>query len=435
MFSERIRRYGFWTLDFFKGRKIYKEYIDIKRIMNLSKADLQNIQDDYIKELIHHAIDTTTYYKKRIHKDDDFSNIPVINKNIIKSHYLELQSDIYRDAKKHYMTTSGSTGTPFTMVQDMKKRRRVLADLIYFNELCDNPIGTKFIFFRVWTSQNKNSRLQQFAKNMIPINILYFTQENFEQIRQLLIKNRKIKTTLAYASTYEHLCKYIKKCGDASDKYHLHTVISGSEILEPEVKGMIADVFGCNVVSRYANEENGLIAQQCLDHDEFHINSASYKVEILSMNSDEPVHDGEVGRVVVTDLFNYAMPLLRYDTGDLAVKCDKAECGWGGEVLKNIQGRKVDVIYDTKGNPLTPHTWSVYMWKFNKLSQYQFIQEGQKDYVLKVNDSEQVYKDEEFVNCLIEVLGEDANISVVRVNEIPTLESGKFKKTVCNYQK
>ena len=93
------------------------------------------------------------------------------------------------------------------------------------------------------------------------------------------------------------------------------------------------------------------------------------------------------------------------------------------------------MIYDTHGRALTPHTWSVYMWKFDKLKQYQFIQNGAKDYVLKVNGAEGIYKKEEIDATLRGILGEDANIDIQFVDEIAVLNSGKFKKTVCNYKK
>ena len=74
------------------------------------------------------------------------------------------------------------------------------------------------------------------------------------------------------------------------------------------------------------------------------------------------------------------------------------------------------------------------MWKYEKLKQYQFIQEGQKEYVLKLNGAEGIYEDEEIRSYLKTVLGEDAEIRIEHVDGIPVLSSGKFKKTVCHYR-
>lgn len=435
MFTEWLRRKVFWMLDSWKHGEIGKEYHDIDRIMKMDLAGQKKIQEEYALQLIEHARNTTPYYQMCLKDIYDLKSCPVIDKNMIKNHYDDFQSAQYMDKPKHLMTTSGSTGTPFTMIQDMRKRHRVLAELIWFNQFAGIEVGDKFAYFRVWTERNRNSKLQQLMKNMVPLNILSFSDENFEKIRQVLKKDKRIKSALGYVSTYDYLVRYLDRCKDTGDMFHMHTVITGSEILEPEVKRHIQKTLGCNVVSRYSNEENGVLAQQCLSSNEYHVNSASYIIEVLKMESEETAEIGEVGRVVVTDLFNYAMPLIRYDTGDLAIKTEHSECGVQTELLENIQGRRVDVIYDTQGNPLTPHTWSVYMWRFDKLAQYQFIQEGEKDYILNVNGAEGIYRDQEFVEQLKEILGADAQVTINHVNEIPHLASGKFKKTVCNYKK
>ena len=214
--------------------------------------------------------------------------------------------------------------------------------------------------------------------------------------------------------------------------FHTRSFISGSEVLSMKSKKAIKERLGCKVIDRYSNEENGFLAQSGDMSEEFDVNIASFKIEILKEESDEPVGIGEMGRIVVTDLYSFAVPLIRYDTGDLAIKAAEKD-GWTTK-LKTIQGRRVDVIYDTEGKPLTSHTWSVYMWKYDKLKQYQFIQEDKKKYLLKVNGAKGIYEEEEMITHLKSVLGEDADIRIEHVDGIPSLASGKFKKTVCLYQ-
>ena len=351
-----------------------------------------------------------------------------------KESYEAFQSTEYKDKKIHKMSTSGSTGTPFVVNQDMNKRYRTLADIVYFNKISGQNLGDKYIFFRVWTDKNRKSKLEQWKQNLVPIDILHLDDESLEKIRTVLKKDKKINSTLAYASTYENLVNYLEKCKDTKDMFHIKTMFSSSEVLDFKTKKKIKDILGADVVDRYSNQENGIIAQSCKNGKEFHINTASYFVELLNLNNDEEAKDGELARIVITDLYNYAMPIIRYDTGDLAIKKGKSDCNWKTEVIKDIQGRQVDVIYDTKGDKLTPHTWSVYMWKFDKLKQYQFIQEDKNEYIMKINADKGVYTEQEILSTLKSILGEDANIRIEFVNEIPVLASGKFKKTVCNYK-
>lgn len=331
------------------------------------------------------------------------------------------------------MATSGSTGTPFVMDWDMGKRTRQLAELIYFNELAGQKLGQPYIYFRVWTDKNRKSKKELFMQNLTPVDILHLDDTVLEDIRQRLKKRPYINSCLGYASTYEHLVKYLRAKGDTPDMFHTKTFVSSSEVLSMKTKQMIKDTVGCRVIDRYSNEENGFIAQTGDRSDDFVVNISGFYVEVLKADSDEPCKIGETGRIVVTDLYGFAVPLIRYDTGDMAIKTAEKD-GWTTG-LKTIQGRRVDVIYDTKGNCLTPHTWSVYMWKFDKLKQYQFIQEDAKRYTLKVNGAEGFYTDEQFTEHLKSILGDDAEIIIEHVSGIPVLASGKFKKTVCLYRK
>jgi phenylacetate-coenzyme A ligase PaaK-like adenylate-forming protein len=129
------------------------------------------------------------------------------------------------------------------------------------------------------------------------------------------------------------------------------------------------------------------------------------------------------------------MPLIRYDTGDIAIWKKEPECDWHSQVFSSIQGRIVDFIYDTSGNKISPEAISAYMWPFDKLLQYQFIQESKNRYVLRVNGAEGNYEDAAFVDLYKGVLGKDAEIIIENVNEIPVLESGKRKNVVNLYKK
>jgi phenylacetate-CoA ligase len=217
--------------------------------------------------------------------------------------------------------------------------------------------------------------------------------------------------------------------------FNVNTIIGFGEAFPKSTHKKLRRVFNGNIVSLYSNQECGMLAQECVENREFHVNGASYHIELLKMDSDDPVSVGEHGRIVVTDLFNHAMPLIRYDTGDVGISKEEAECGWNSQVLSSIEGQKVDIIFDTKGNKKSPHKISVILEPFNKLLQYQFIQEDAKRYTLKLNGAEGHYEDAAFVDLLKDFLGKDAEIVIEHVQEVPVLASGKRKEVVCNYKR
>lgn len=426
MIGSWLRRNAFWTLDALKGGTVRRHYINIAQMMSGGTG----CEQQQLVKLLEHAKNTTPFYRGL--NAGNILDFPIVTKGDYKEHYNLFQSKLYLDKPLHNMFTSGSTGTPFKVNQDMNKRKRTLADIIYFNEICGQKLGDKYIFFRVWTDKNMKSKWEQFQQNLVPIDILHLDDASLENIRQILKKDKSINSTLAYASTYEHLVNYLEFHNDKPDLFHIKLLVSGSEVLDMQVKQRIKDTIGCSIIDRYSNQENGIIAQTKDLSDEFAVNIASYYVELLKIDSNDASSNGELGRIVVTDLYNFAMPMIRYDTGDLAIKCGTNH-GWVNK-FKAVQGRRVDTIYDTKGNKITPIAICNYMWEYTKLKQYQFIQEGEKQYIMKLNGAEGIYTKEEVEQMLKDILGSDAEIDIQFVNTIPVLASGKFKKTICNYK-
>ncbi|MEI4768792.1 hypothetical protein WAX74_03845 [Psychrobacillus sp. FJAT-51614] len=423
MVGKTLRGTVFWGIDALKGKTVKQHYNDIKQLMDSNAPNTKQLQS-----ICNHAYNTVPFYTPL--KLKDFSELPVITKTQYKEMYASFQSQKYLDNVYHQMSTSGSTGTPFTVNQDKVKRERTMAEVIYFNEIEGQTLGQKYMHFKAWSE--KKSTIERLKQNLVPIDILRLDEEALESIRGLLKTDKQINSCLAYASSYEVLCNYLFDKGDTPNMFHLNVIFSSSSLLKEETREKLEKIFDCPIIDRYANQENGILAQTKSNSRIFNVNRASYYIELLKLDSDEPAEAGELGRLIVTDLYNYAMPIIRYDTGDLAISDDLDRQNIS--TLRSIQGRLVDIIYDTQGNILTPHTISVHMKKYGRLKQWQFIQEDKNEYVLRVNGAEGIYNENDFVNSLKTILGEDANIEVKFVNEIPVLSSGKFKNTICNYK-
>jgi len=239
---------------------------------------------------------------------------------------------------------------------------------------------------------------------------------------------------LAYASTYDVLRDYffhqgITKINSAT----ITGIISGSEMLFDHTREMMRKVFNCPVYSRYSNQENGILGQDEDENNTFILNEASYIIEIFDMNGDHPINDGEIGRIVVTDLYNYAMPMIRYDTGDIGSIAYRRKNGIMKKCITNFGGRKVDVVYDSHGQCLSPHFITNKLWEFSEVKQFQFIQDDKDKYTIKINIEGDFTRRNEMEEMLITILGKDAKLNVEFVDEIPVLASGKRNYIVNEY--
>ena len=436
MLINYLRNILFWFLDSIKGGYIRKQIKEIKySVIHPESSNSENLKKKYIDKLLIHATNSTPYYSsyKNFNSIQDF---PVIKKVIIQQNFDKFQSTEYKDKDNFKVSTSGSTGVPFFLYQDKNKRRRNHSDVIYFLEESGFKIGNRLYELEVWRGHNEKDRLKAWLQNTIQFDISKLTDKRIESFIELLKNDKQSKKTmLGFASSYEMIAQYMERNNIFLDNLGLTSAVANSEYLNPYTKTTLGKHLNTQILSRYSSEEIGIIAQQTLNSpNSFVINHASYVVEVLQFDNNESVKPGEFGRIVVTDLFNFAMPIIRYDTGDIAKLGINDE---GVIQLDEIEGRKMDVIYDSDGNLISSFVVYTKFYKYyHLLKQYQFIQQSEKDYEVKLNLQGNTFAFEDDLIAIIKSdFGEDSNVTITYVDEIPPLSSGKRRKVVNNYKK
>jgi len=381
--------------------------------------------------LLNHAVSTSPFYKS-YKNNKTLTNFSVINKLIVKNNLSEIKSRIYIKKKKIKISTSGSTGTPMILFQDLNKRYRNIADTIYFAKRAGFKLGTKLIYMRVWTPKNKKGFFTAWMQNVKMLEVLNLDNEEISKLLQIL-QVKEEKGIISYASSLEAVCRYLDEIDSDPLDCNINSIISNSELLNEYTKSSVKKYFKSSIVSRYSNNENGILSQQIPgEGNEFEINWASFVIEILKFDEDKPVEPGELGRVVITDLFNYCMPLIRYDTGDIAcVENNDKDI----PVFKRVEGRKYDLVHNTMGNMVSGYAIAFIMYKYTNLNQYQFIQESKTNYILKLNPTQEFNEETQILSELKECLGNDSNIKIEYIQEIPVLSSGKRRVIINNFVK
>ena len=318
---------------------------------------------------------------------------------------------------------------PFKILHDKNKINRNTADTIYFLKKNNFRIGQKLAYLKIWNKVNHKSFLNRLFENIIPISVLNLSDQNIDKILHQLSSYNEEIGILGYPSALESLAKYINE-NNINIRFKTISITTQSEALDVIAKEQIERAFHCQVCSRYSSVEAGIIAQQLPEETNYTINSVSYFVEILALESDDRLQDGELGRIVITDYYNFAMPLIRYDTGDLGIKNKINTTEGNKEIFTIIEGRKMDTIYNTKGDIVSSFILTNGMWNYSELLQYQFIQLKKKKYLFKLNINKNFYRESELIEEYKGYLGLDAEIIIEFVNEIPLLESGKRKKVM-----
>lgn len=424
--GEVLRRVVFNGLDAAKGGKL-------KKLKEVNKREIvEGVTEDYrerrVQALLEYAKCHSPYYRENP-QWKTLSDFPVLTKGDFIENYDKILVDNSGEQGNLYrLSTSGSTGTPFTVLCDGDKMNRVNMNFISCMELNGFRMGMKRGEFRAWIKgKNTISMWKSFKNNLIMVDISNMGEEALEKICRD-IEKKKIQVLVSYSSALVALSQYLKKTGRDISKWKVEMIFSMGEALPDGTYDLLKEIFGFSPVRSYGNNENGFIAIQLDEEKEYTIDLYNFYTEILKMDSDEPAEPGELGRIVVTDYYNKTLPMIRYDTGDTGkMRIYKDEKGRVHGKFLEIYGRRGSLMYNCQGEPLSIHVFMNILLNFEGVVyQAKCIQWEKKKYELLINADREKLKIEEVLAAYRKYLGEEAQIQVTYVEEIPVQSSGKF---------
>jgi len=248
----------------------------------------------------------------------NWNEIPILTKKDIQRPFEEILS-VNSSKGLYYHNTSGSSGTPFVFAKNKKSHAKALA--LYLNRL--NRLGIDYgtdLQARFYGVPKKGiSYYKEIIKDRLAGRIRFpvfdLTDDRLNEILKSFAKNRFVyingytNSILLFANFLIRKNILLKDICPS-----LRCVIPTSEVCTSTHRELMEKAFGVEVFVEYGAAELDIIAMEDLSHN-FIVNNETLLVEILDEN-DKPVNPGEVGRVVVTSLFNEAMPFIRYDLGD-----------------------------------------------------------------------------------------------------------------------
>ena len=416
-----IREAAFWTLDGIRGGSVRKVYLQLREMRDQSTPNTAALT-----EILRYAGEHVPYYQNIT--ADALDAFPVIDKTVIKRDYSAFRSlEFQDDAKLTVHHTSGSSGTPFKAFRDPGKEIWHKAGLILQHEEIGWNVGDRWAHMRNWGFGAPATAKERFMKNMVPLSVLNLDDEKLEKIVQTLLTDRKLQIVLGYASALERLARYIDDHYDEATDFGLKLIIADSDNLKQSAWDALERIFKCQVLNRYANIENGIIAITKPGDRTFYTNQSQVYVEVLKPDADASVSEGEMGRIVITDLHNKAMPFIRYDTGDLAVA--KKIVGGQCVALASLQGRAISSLRRTDGVLLSETNIMGRFKEFTEIGRYQIIQKSADEYEMLLESTPES-ADARCAAELKKIFGDDARVTIRHTDHIPLRESGKFPVTV-----
>jgi len=414
-----LRNRAFWTVDRLKGSPVRRSLRDVETILAAPRsAPVQAFLGRRLHRLLVHAAATVPHLAGC--DPDRLDSFPVVDKATMRDGGADFRSRPHLHAQLSETATSGSTGAPFRVLRDGVKVRRNVVDALALARSAGYDVGMPMFYLR---REHPASRLHAWAENLADIDVGHLREGTAPREVTRIRRTRGPVALIGYASGLEALCREIES--QRAPLEHVACVISLAESPSEYLYLAAPRCYGQELTARYSDVELGLLAQQRPGERSYRINVASHHVEILALDGDEPAAPGELGRIVVTDLFNRAMPFVRYDTGDLGRFAVLPDGTPDTTVLEEITGRINDQIYDTADRLVSVlgivRDWGAY----GGIEEWQFVQTGSGTYLFRQRATVDPERDRALAEEFRSYLGRDARIEMRYVDGIPLLRSGK----------
>ncbi len=452
-----INRNLIWPLYYkLKSDQRIQRSKEIEKIQWCSKDEIISRQFSGFKKMVRYAYENTPFYKELYDKDkvslediqrpEDARYLPILTKKMLQENLEKLTSTACMESQRLQDASGGSTGKPTIFYMDKNTIHMRFAAFLFFDQWTDWKIGEKVAYF--WGADRdldvnffrkvdsdylkdlKAHLVEKFVWRQYTLNSFSITESKmFDFARRL----RRIKPELivAYTNSAYQFAKYLKenRINDISPK----GIVCSAETLTEEKRNLIEEVFNCKVLNRYGSRETGLIASECKAQEGLHINASDLFVEID--NSRVPNNTDGSGEVIVTDLNNFVMPMIRYNMEDLATPVDKiCSCGRGLPLIGKVKGRTSDFIVHPDGRLIHGEFFSHAFYHIPGISQFQIKQNKLNliEIVIVPNQYYTLEDKKKIMHNLQETMGSEVEIQLNEVKEIPMPPSGKFQFAISN---
>lgn len=339
--------------DLVKGEQVHKYLRLLREAESWNPAQMHKFQQQRLRELIVYAANQVPFYRDWFtnqHLDPltvNLEQLPIVSKPIMRTEGIErFSAEHFPEKARISARSSGSTGEPFSFyISKLSNSVNTAAKLRTWYQ-AGYRLGDRYMKIANAKRPNKLKQLQDWSNNCIYIPFYSITEANIRTILER-IEFSQPKFIRSYPSPLYILARYRKSHPEYTFSPR-HIMTTGST-LPATYRMEIEKAFGCDIIDSYSCEGNPN-TYETTDHNGYHTTDYYGIVEILD-NNNNPVTNG-IGRVVSTDLWNFAHPFIRYDTQDLVEVQNGA--------ITRIIGRQSDVFIKGNGAIYTVHNFSHY---------------------------------------------------------------------------
>lgn len=417
---------------------IGKQYTNTRSFLNdsqwWSEDRLRNYQEEQLRELIEHAYQNVPYYRdlfdnqglsiSDIQTVDDLSKLPRLRKDDIRQNYQRLQAQNVDDAIVNH--TSGSTGEPFSFKEssNIEQVERAFINRAFTTHGTD-LYHDKTVWLRSYSPQ-EGEPIYKYEPHLgiLFLSPFHLSPDRLDEYVEL-INSFGASTLVGYPSSVYIFATLLKDSNLSLD--HIEVVHTGSENFLPEWRDRVESILGVPTKDHYGMAEKVGLFHQCSESYKYHENLEYGVVEIVD-------RDDGTGQIVGTSLWNYAMPLIRYEMGDKATVNEGSttcDCGRGLPLtVEQFEGRTDDILRTPDGRLLPAVNFYTLMYDVEGVEMFKIVQTtvDRVEIRLVVLDSFDESNEMELRSGLNQRLGDNVDIHIQYTDIIERdPDSGKIR--------
>ncbi len=426
-----------------KGRQTLRHWKAAEESQWWDRARLEDLQQSSLRQLLRHAEATCPYYgetwnrlglsAESLQSPEDLQKWPLMTRETIRQHRLAMRTTL--PLERISKATGGSSGEPLQFDLDTGSNDRRTAMMYRGYGWAGGEPGSKQLY--VWGSHLGNvpgwkrwkADLHHRIDRHLVLSCFEFTPLKMRSHLERWNRYRP-EVIVAYTNPLYEFARFCEQQGLTPAAPQ--SIIVGAEKLHDFQRETLTRVFRAPVFETYGSREFMLIGAECDRHAGLHLSMENLLVEILD-DDGRPTPAGEEGNVVITDLFNYGMPFIRYVNGDRAVAgFSMCACGRGLPLLHKVVGRQLDTLETPDGRKIPGEFFPHLIKEFPAIRRFQVLQESVARISLKlVVDGGLTLADRE--RLLAEIrrcAGTDVELQLLLVDDIPLTKTGKHRVVV-----
>ncbi len=416
----------------------------LRRTERSSPEELREVQAGFLRRLVARAAAEVPYYREvfarervspeEIRTASDLRRLPILSKETVRARKEELVSDAVPRRRLLPGHTSGTTGASLTLYWDENVDVVTNAVLWRHREWANVPFGTPYATLLgnvIVPLSRSRGPLWRWNRpwNQLLLSSFHMREETLDAyVKQM--REAGIAALEAYPSTAYVLARYLEARGEVLP---LRAVFTSAETLLRIQREVIEERFACRVFDYLGAAERVVFAGECEEHQGLHL-FEEYGVTEVVDERGEPVPDGGVGRLVVTGLHNFAMPLLRYEIGDVSgIRRESCPCGRPLPLLHPVTTKAEDVVVLPDGRFISPSALTHPFKPLRSIAESQIVQEAPdliRVLIVPRADYDRTRDGAKLLAALHERLGEGVTVRLEEVASIPRGPVGKFRWVV-----